>query len=358
MKRIVLIAVALIALVIAGVFVFAQRPLAEFIFARAVEQRVGVDRTAELPDGLHVYVCGSGSPMGDATRAGPCLAVLAGERALVFDVGSGSVRNLGAMGFPFARMDAAFLTHLHSDHLDSLGELMLQGWIAGGRSDPLPIYGPPGTGEVVDGFMQAYRIDRGYRIAHHGTGVANPGGFGGEAREIDIAALSEGAVVYSDGELTVTVLSVDHAPIAPAYAFRIEYGGRAVVISGDTSAVPALAEFARGADVIFHDALNPEMVGQMQAALTARDQPRLAKIMADIPDYHASPREAAELAEQAGVATLVLYHMVPGPPSALIEPAFIGDAKDVFSGDLHLARDGMIVSLPKRGGDAEFQQAF
>lgn len=361
MKRIVLIGLAILVLAGVGAFVFAQRQIGEFLFARAVEQRVGVDRSAELPDGLHVYVCGSGSPMGDPERAGPCLAVLAGDTALVFDVGSGSVRNLGPMGFPFPKLEAAFLTHLHSDHLDSLGELMLQGWIAGGRSEPLPVYGPPGTERVVAGFVEAYTIDSSYRIAHHGPEVANPAGFGAEARVIDLAALEAAdrdGTVFSNGDVRVSVLRVDHSPVDPAYAYRIDYGGRAVVISGDTSAVPALAEFSKGADVIFHDSLNPQMVGQMGAALANRGQPRTAKIMADIPDYHATPLEAAQLAEQAGVPALVLYHMVPGPPAKLIEEAFLGDARSAYSGKLELAQDGMIVSLPAGKTEIMFDQLF
>ena len=361
MKRIVLVGLTVLVLIGLGAFVFAQRQIGEFLFARAVEQRVGVDRSAELPDGLHVYVCGSGSPMGDTKRAGPCLAVLAGRTALVFDAGAGSVRNLGPMGYPFPQLEAAFLTHLHSDHLDSLGELMLQAWIAGGRSEPLPVYGPPGTERVVAGFVEAYTIDRGYRIAHHGPEVANPAGFGAEARVIDLARLESDdwdGTVFANGEVRVTVLRVDHSPVDPAYAYRIEYGGRAIVISGDTSSVPAMADFAKGADVIFHDALNPQMVGQMGAALTDRGQPRLAKIMADIPDYHATPLEAAELAEEAGVPTLVLYHMVPGPPVALMEAAFVGDARAAFSGDLELAQDGMLVSLPAGEAEVTFEQLF
>lgn len=361
MKRIVLAGLAVLVLAGLGTFIFAQRQIGEFLFSRAVEQRVGVDRSAELPDGLHVYVCGSGSPMGDAERAGPCLAVLAGRTALVFDAGAGSVRNLGPMGYPFPQLEAAFLTHLHSDHLDSLGELMLQAWIAGGRSEPLPVYGPPGTERVVAGFVEAYTIDRGYRIAHHGPEVANPAGFGAEARVIDLAQLEAAdwdGTVFSNAEVRVTVLRVEHSPVDPAYAYRVEYGGRAVVISGDTSSVPAMADFAKGADVIFHDALNPQMVGQMGAALANRGQPRLAKIMADIPDYHATPREAADLAEQAGVPTLVLYHMVPGPPVALMEEAFLGGARDAFDGTLELAQDGMLVSLPAGKTDVTFEQLF
>ena len=358
MKR--LLGLALIVLLAVAALAWVnQRAIGQRLFDRAVDQRVQRDLVAELPDGLHAFVCGSGAPLADAERAGPCIAVLAGKHGFVFDSGSGSIRKLGAMQFPFDRLDAAFLTHLHSDHIDGLGELMLQAWIAGGRNTPLPIYGPPRTDEVVAGFTSAYAPDRGFRIAHHGPQVAKPGGFGADAKVIDIDALEAAGwdgMVFSENGVVIKALRVDHSPVDFAFAYRIEYGGRAVVISGDTSAVPDLAVFAKGADVIFHDALNPQMVGRMGAALKRHDQPRLAKIMTDIPDYHATPLEAAQIAERAGASTLVLYHMVPGPPVALMNEAFLGGARDAFSGDLELAKDGMIVSLPAGKSAIKFDQ--
>jgi ribonuclease Z len=155
--------------------------------------------------------------MPDATRAGPCLGVLAGDKAFIFDVGSGGVRNLGSMGFPMARLESVYLTHLHSDHFDGLGELMVIAWVGGSRSQPLPIAGPVGTSEVVDGFNMAYRIDSNYRIAHHGTDVANPEGIGGLAREFTLPVGPAGkAVVCEDGDLAITALRVEHAPVEPA----------------------------------------------------------------------------------------------------------------------------------------------
>lgn len=355
-KRLTLILV-LIAIVGGFLFVFGQRWIGERAFEAAVDRRAGVDQTARLPDSLHVYVCGSGSPMTDAKRAGPCLAVLAGRQGFIFDTGSGSVRKLGAMGFPFDRLDAAFLTHFHSDHLDGLGELMLQAWIAGGRDTPLPIYGPPGTDRVVDGFMQAYAIDRGYRIAHHGPEVARPGGFGGEAKVISFTdAADYDGLVFEGNGVTIRAMLVNHAPVDNSYAFRIEYMGRSVVISGDTKYLPALARFAEGADVIFHEALNPQMVGKLGETLAARGNADAAKIMADIPDYHTSPVDAARIAQTAGAKALVLYHLVPAPPARLIEHVFLGDAADRFDGELELAEDGMMVSLPANSEQLDFDQ--
>ena len=350
MKRIALGLLATLAFATAAGWFFGQRWIGERAFNVGVEQRVGVNRTTSLPDGLHVFVCGSGSPMPDANRAGPCLAVLAGREGYVFDVGSGSDRKLGAMGFPMDRLEATFLTHLHSDHFDGLGALMLQAWMAGGRNTPLPVYGPEGTDRVVDGLMTAYGIDRGYRIAHHGPEVARPGGFGGIATDIDETFTFEG------NGLTIRALRVDHAPIDNAFAFRLEYKGRSVVISGDLKYSKEFARFAQGADLILHEALNPAMVGKLGETLAARGNADGAKIMADIPDYHTTPEEAARVAQLAGAKALVLYHLVPAPPARLTEPAFLGDAKQNFDGQLELADDGMLVSLPAQSQQVEIDQ--
>ncbi|WFL76874.1 MBL fold metallo-hydrolase [Altererythrobacter arenosus] len=350
LKKIVLGLLGATLLAVVAIALFGQRWIGERVYNAAVERQVGIDRSATLPDGLHVYVCGSGSPMPDAERAGPCLAVLAGRKGYIFDAGSGSIRKLGRMGFPMASLDAAFLTHLHSDHLDGLGELMLQAWMAGGRASPLPIYGPEGTERVVAGFIEAYDIDRGFRIAHHGPEVARPGGFGGEAKIVD------DGFALSDDTVSIRALRIDHAPVDHAFAFRIEYGGRTVVISGDGKYSGELAEFSKGADVMFHEALNPQMVGKIGATLQKRGQPDGAKIMADIPDYHTSPEDAARVAQQAGAKTLVLYHLVPAPPARLVERFFMGEAPELFDGDLRMAKDGMLVSLPAKDQSIEIDQ--
>ena len=143
---------AVVAIATVGAFAF-QRQIGEAMFLRAVEENVGKDRAAELPDGLHVFVCGSGSPMPDPLRAGPCLGMVAGRQVIVVDAGSGGPRRLARMGFPVGRIEKVYLTHLHSDHIDSLGELMLQAWVGGSRGQSLPIAGPPAS------FRRAGRSD-------------------------------------------------------------------------------------------------------------------------------------------------------------------------------------------------------
>ncbi|MFM5949773.1 MAG: MBL fold metallo-hydrolase [Novosphingobium sp.] len=357
MKRKLAIALGVVAVIVGLLLLFGRVWLGERAFQRALDTTVGVDQTAAYADGLHLYVCGSGSPMPDANRAGPCLAVLAGNQAFVFDSGSGSIRKLQRMGFPMPRLRAVFLTHLHSDHIDGLGELLLQAWVAGGRSDPLPVYGPAGTDQVIAGFRTAYEIDQGYRVAHHGPKVVQPSGFGGAAQIIALPDGTDSQVVYDTDGVKITVIRVNHAPIAPAFGYRIDYKGRSIALSGDTVYSPSFVAASKGADLMLHEALNKEMIAALGKKLAERGQTNNAQIMHDIQNYHASPEDAARSAKEAGVKELVLYHLVPAPPAKLIEPLFLGGAPKIFA-NIRLANDGMLVHLPSGSQAVEFTSAF
>lgn len=323
-----------------------QARIGKQVFERMAERLVGADQTVSLEDGLHVYFCGTGSPLPDPARAGPCIGVLAGETALVFDTGSGSLRKLAGMGFPVGETDHVFLTHLHSDHIDGLGEMMLQAWIGGSRRVPVGISGPEGTEAVVDGFLQAYRADAGYRTAHHGAAIASPAGFGAVATEIDLAAGGATGVVYEERGVRVLAFGVDHSPVSPAFGYRIDYKGRSVVISGDTVKSEAVIEAARGSDLLIHEALNREMVAVMSDAAAANGNAALSTVFADILDYHASPVEAAETAEAAGAGELVLTHIVPPLPSRFLYPAFLTGVDEAYEGPATIGEDGLMISMP------------
>lgn len=339
-----------LAVVAGAAFFLFQRQIGEAMFRQAAAENVGRDRSTELPDGLHVFVCGSGSPLPDPSRAGPCIGVLAGQRAFLFDAGSGGPRRLQRMGFPVGRLERVYLTHLHSDHMDSLGELMLQAWVGGSRKTPLPIAGPEGVVEVVSGFNAAYRLDSTYRAAHHGPAVADAAGYGGAPEVIPTpTGPGKSAVLVDEGDLKITVIAVDHHPVSPAFGFRVDYKNRSVVISGDTVYSADLVAAAKDTDVLLHEALNPELVLEMRDAATANGQPHLAKVMGDILDYHASPVDAAKAASEAGAKLLVLYHIVPPLPSSLLDAVFLGDAPKAYSGPIKIAEDGLLIKLPAGG---------
>ena len=338
------ISVGALLLTVIVIAVAGQRQIGSFLVDRMVTARIGVDPIAALPDGLHVKVCGSGSPLPDPGRAGPCLYVIAGQQTFVVDAGSSSARTMMGQQLPLGRLTGVFLTHFHSDHIDGLGELMLQRWAQGNNTSPLPVYGPQGVEEVVAGLNAAYTLDAGYRTAHHGADIMPPPGNGGVPVTFQLSENSA-TKVFNSGGLIITATSVDHSPVKPAVAYRFEYKGRSIVISGDANPNSGLENFAAGADILFHEALNREMVATIEAAAKVANRPNLSKIMFDIQDYHTSPEEAARIAESADAKALVLYHIVPALPISYLKATFLGDAKDHYSGDLTIAEDGMLFSL-------------
>lgn len=337
---------AVVAALAALVWSFGRVAIGEAVWRVGARDAISRDLAAGLPDGLHVFVCGSGSPMPDPGRAGPCLAVIAGQRVFMVDAGAGGAARLTRAGFPVETIERVYLTHLHSDHFDGLGDVMLQNWVTGARPRPLPVSGPPGVERVAAGLTEAFAIDSGYRTGHHGPGVAPPSGYGLRAEPFMIPAGQDTLVLLDEADLRITAIRVDHAPVEPAYGFRIDYKDRAVAISGDTVKSPAFIAAATGADVMFHEALQPRMTAILGQAAQAAGEARIAKVMTDIADYHATPEQAAESAAQAGARALVLYHIVPPMPSPLFHPLFLGDAHDRFAGRITVASDGLLVSLP------------
>lgn len=332
-------------------------PAGRFLAAQVVNARAAVDATQHLPDGLHVALCGSGSPLPDPSRVGPCSVVIAGKHLFVVDAGEGGARNMTLMGIPAGRVEAVFLTHLHSDHIDGLGPMMLLRWTGANATAPLPIHGPAGTGRVVAGFDEAYAIDAGFRTAHHGLAVAPPSGAGGKAMPFALPPRGDGTPVrvYAADGLTVTAFRVDHGPVEPAVGYRFDYKGRSLVMSGDTVATPSLVRAARGADLLVHEALQPRLVALLTRALERRNQPGLARITRDILTYHTTPEQAADEAQAAGVKNLVFSHLIPQLPSRAVYPAFLGDARQRFNGTMTIGEDGMVFSLPAGGKGMELR---
>ncbi|QIQ88152.1 MAG: MBL fold metallo-hydrolase [Erythrobacter sp.] len=336
------------------VFVF-QRPLGERAFASAAAERAG-GPGLQFGEGLHLALCGTGSPLPDPERAGPCNLVVAGDRAYVVDIGEGGARNLNLMGFDLASLDGLLLTHFHSDHIDGIGPLALLYWTQGTKAAPLPVHGAQGVETVVEGFNMAYSLDHSYRVAHHGENIVPSSGGGLTALPFEIGA--EPVVVLDEGGLTVTAFPVDHDPVRPSVGYRFDYKGRSVVISGDSARTDMVERMAKGADILVHDALQPKLVRHLTDALEDNGDENVATITRDILDYHASPEDAAASAEAAGARMLVLSHLVPPLPSAFLHPAFLGDAPDRFGGEIVVGEDGMVFTLSPASEAIERQSAL
>lgn len=361
-KRLLVCAVAIIGVgLVVGTLATVFRPqLGGRMLEQVARQQAGRDTVADLPPGLHLALCGTGSPLPDPSRAGPCNAVIADGKVFLVDTGEGTAANLARMGIPAGRVAAIFLTHFHSDHIDGLGSTLMQRWIGGAHTTPVPVHAPEGVETLLAGFHTAYSADNSYRTGHHGAAIAPPTGAGGQAVPFSIAAAAapDGVVVYQADGLTVRAFTVDHGPVQPVVGYRFDYQGRSVVISGDTVKSAHLIANAQGADILIHDALQPRLLTLVTSGLEAHKAESLAQVTRDIVDYHATPEQAAETAQAADVRMLVLSHVVPPQPLRYGYAAFVGDAGRRFAGPVIVGEDGMLFSLPPESTTVERSRLF
>jgi len=246
---------------------------------------------------IEITLLGTGSPIPDPNRAGPSTLIRAGGQQLLVDCGRGVLQRLAAAGASANTLSALLLTHLHSDHIADLGDVLITRWVTTFTPDapPLPIIGPPGTAEVVEATLRAFGRDIGYRIAHHDDLTAPP--------PVDVQEYTEGQVWDRDG-VRIIVAPTDHRPVTPTIGFRIEHsdenGTASVVMAGDTVPCASLDELAAGAGALVHTVIRHDLVETLP-------QQRIR----DICDYHSSVAQAGATAQRAGVGTLVLTHYVP-----------------------------------------------
>jgi ribonuclease Z len=313
--------------------------------------------SAHAQDGLKVIFCGTSGPLAVRDRAKPCVAVQAAGKLYLVDVGPEATENLMLWRVPLDQARAVFLTHLHSDHIGGLGEFNLQSWV-NDRPVPLALVGPTDTDKVAAGFNMAYEADHGFRKAHHEHGAFKFDLAAGlfKAQVIPTPKPGGTVVVWRDDDLKVTAIRVAHDPIDPAYAYRFDYKGRSVVVSGDTRKWPPLAEASKGADVLIHEAQNSDMTRQLAAMLAGAGNARMSSLMTDTLTYHTTPVEAAEIARAAGVKRLVLYHLTQAGLPFFTPEAFTRGMDAGGPLDWRLSKDGMTIELPAGSEEIRFGQ--
>ncbi len=273
---------------------------------------------------MKVIILGSGSPLPDPQRAGPSTLVRTSAGDLVFDCGRGVLMRAAAAASAPGAFQAVFLTHLHSDHITDLNDIITMRWATSFQPNPLTVFGPAGTSALVAATETMLEPDIGYRLAHHADLTWRPAS--------TVTEVDRGVVLESRG-VTVIAAPTDHAPVRPTVGFRIEDEGGSVVIAGDTVPCDGLDGLAADADVLVHTVVRRDQI-------EAIGLPRLI----DVLDYHSSVEDAARTASRAGVARLVLTHLVPAPaPGA--EQEWIDLATPHFDGEVIVAHDLLEVDL-------------
>ena len=278
---------------------------------------------AELNAETKVVVLGTGTPIPDAHRAGPSIAVVHRGQAYLFDVGAGAIRNAATARYKYdipslypTQICCVFITHLHSDHVLDLVEAAYTMWWR--RPGPLQAFGPLGLEEIAEGMAAMMAPDT--RIRTSGTQpVPNPDANTIEATEID------GGVVYETGDLRIEAFSVSHGDIKPAFGYRITAHDKTIVISGDTAIDEKLREMSRGVDILIHEVISDEGLSRNSEAFQAYHM-----------SSHTRASDLGRLAAETRPGLLVLYHaLYYGVPEDLI----LDEVRATYDGDVVLAND-------------------
>ena len=277
---------------------------------------------------MDVTLLGTGCPQVATERYGPANLVRHAGSAFLVDCGSGTTQRLLGAGSAGRDLDAVLLTHLHSDHLVDLYQLIVSSWHQG-RDRPQRIFGPPGTKRFVDGTMDVWRAELDQRIAHEKRPSIR-------ALEAEVTEIGPGEVLRHNG-VTVTAVAVAHQPVRHAFGFIFEAGGRKLAFSGDTAYCPALIEASRDADVLVHECfIHREMT------LTPS---RTAEGLANVASYHTLSHEVGRVAAEARARCLVLNHFVP---IVFDKPALLAEVRRDYAGPVMVGEDLMRFDLETR----------
>ena len=289
---------------------------------------------------LDIFFCGSGSPLSRDAEGAQCIAFIVGTDVYIIDAGQDSSAKL-SKAFPPSNIKAVFLTHAHSDHMADLDELNFMRWV-GGDKEPLNIYGSSEILNVVNGFNLAYQNDENYRVDHHGED------FVPRKSRFMISNVhqptNEPQIIFVDENIMVESFLVDHYPVKEAIGFRITFGDKSIIISGDTEITENVFSLVDGADILIHDGMIKEHVLLLKKVANEM-QSRLEVAFHDILDYHADVKDIKDNLGDKDLGLLIINHLVP--PKNPFGNRYINDLFSDVPYDFLLAQDEDTISISK-----------
>ncbi len=285
---------------------------------------------------MRITLLGTGGPRPDPTRQGPATLIEAARLSLLFDAGRGVATQLARAGIRAEDLDAVFITHHHYDHIGGLGDLIMAAW-NNGRTEPLPIFGPPGIREIIEAmFDHVYARDINFRIAEewvHSRRLDPPNDM------VDVSVVVSQRIDLPNG-VEVTVGQVEHGSIGielsleewSAVGYRVSAEGRIVTISGDAVEGLELADLAANADALVMCAYLAEN------EITTMEEEFLAEqVLAGAP-------QAATVATLTNTKRLVLTHIREKSDEEI--ERMRAQVTAVFAGDVIIGHDLLAIDLP------------
>ncbi|MGB8623441.1 MAG: MBL fold metallo-hydrolase [Paracoccaceae bacterium] len=277
-----------------------------------------------------------GTKGGPAIRQGGAMPTssfleIAGRKAVI-DCGLGVARGLVEAGEDLRALDLVFITHLHSDHLLELGALLHTAWTTG-LNRPVTVHGPAGTRAYWQAFMASMAFDTAIRVEDEGRTPLDT--------LVTVREYGEGEVLAGDG-LTVTALRVDHPPVIDCFALRFDGGGHAVTFSADTRHFPPLADFARGSDILVHEAMLTDGVEALIEKTGLGD-----KLRQHLHNSHSTAADAARVARAADAKHLVLNHLIPADDPRFGPDDWLAETGRIWNGLVTPGRDGLEIPLSR-----------
>ena len=294
---------------------------------------------------LEIFFCGSGSPLSMMPEGAQCMAFIIGSDIYVIDNGENSFAKI-SNNYPPQNIKAVFITHAHSDHIGDLDELNLRRWINGAET-PLKVYGSSEIINVADGINLAYKNDENYRVDHHGVEFVPPQ----NRPMIPVVHKPTDApqLIFEDENLKVESFLVDHHPVKNALGFRLFFGDKKIIISGDTEITKNVFSLVNGADILIHDGMIKDHVKLLEKVAKENNVYRAEVAFHDILDYHADVIDIKKNLEDKDLGLLIINHLVPAK-----NPVGIRYIEDLFSDvpyDFLLARDNDKIIVSKNSNE-------
>jgi ribonuclease Z len=276
---------------------------------------------------IKVTLLGTGAPEPVMNRFGPSTLVEAGGKKFLFDAGRGALQRLTQVNTKWGDVEGLFLTHLHSDHVVGFPDLWLTGWLVTRRDVPIHVWGPRGTKNMMSHLEQAFEFDIKIRV------------YDDRAAPDGVVILAEDVVegvLYEKSGVKISAFEVDHAPVKPAFGYRIDFGGRSVVLSGDTRFSENLIRHSQGVDLLIHEVVSPETLQR-----TGVPPERAKNIIA----HHTTPEQAGEVFARTK-PKLALYSHIVRPTAT--EQEIIAPTRKTYAGPLELGEDLMVIEVGDR----------